>query len=94
MPTTMTSLAQGMAGPRHPVGPGLRLTKLFAVFKTDGEGGRGTGAQQESHIFLSLGLGPCPCLCVWELWGDCAGVWSWGCHLWEETCLVLSMVPG
>lgn len=73
MPTTMTFLAQGMAGPRYPVGPGLRLTKLFTVFKTDGEGGRGTGAQQESHIFLSLGLGPCPCLCLWKLRGIMQG---------------------
>lgn len=69
-PTSMALLAQGVAGPRHAVGPGLRLTKLFTVFKTYGEGVRGTGAQQESPIFLSLGLGPCPCLCLWGL-GSC-----------------------
>lgn len=56
------------------MGPGLRLTKLFMVFKTGRGGVRGTGAQQESPIFLSLGLGLCPCLCLWELGVSCRGL--------------------
>lgn len=34
MLTPMALLAPGVAEHRHPMGPGLRLTKLLTVFKT------------------------------------------------------------
>lgn len=76
------------------MGPGLRLTKLFTVFKT--LMGRVSGALRgttRKSYFSKLGPGPLPLSLSVGVGRIMQGL-ELGCLFWGEIHLVLSKVPG